>query len=314
MRLRLKFMLCAAMLSAESTLSETTAPFKKSHEYVMVSPEEMMTLNVIEREKIKARWSAVKNAIHEAGGKVVTIDGRFSTGGQKEVWARDKYLLIGDTAYLPDDAIARRLEGSYSAEIRQMESFLQKRGVKTVRVKDAWFEGGDIVQHSKSNTIFLGYQQGHSGELLEKAINQTQKDKYTVLPVHLVNAVRKDIAPGRNGSYLYHLDTGMSEPLAGGEVLLSPDITDPETFGRITAIIGLKNVILLNRQDSLNYAANIIAIENTVITPSMSIPLRSRLEAKGYRVLEGKDFGLDQLGFGYGGPHCNVNLLPPGPN
>ncbi len=311
MRLYSKFMLCAAGLLWAEPANEAMTPSGYLSSFVMVSPEEISAINVIEKMKIQAKWKAIKGAVENAGGRVVTIEGSNQLGGQKEVWTRDKYLLVGNIAYLPDNSVALSLPGTYASEIDQMEIFLRNRGLKTVRVKDAWFEGGNVIQHVKTKTIFLGFQYGHSAQLLEEAINKTQKEKYKVLPVELVNANRPDISVNQDGSYLYHLDTGMSEPLAGGEVLLSHDITDPDTFKKIVEIIGHENIIFLSHEDSIGYAANLISVGRTVITSSISRHLRTSLESKGYKVVEGKDFSFDQLGFGNSGPHCNVNVLPP---
>ncbi len=311
MSLYSKFMLCAAGILWAEPSNKAMIPSDHLSSFVMVSPEEMLTINVIEKMKIQAKWKAIKSAVENAGGRVVTIDGSNQSGGQKEVWARDKYLLVGNVAYLPDNLVALRLPGNYASEIDQMEIFLRNRGIKIVRVKDAWFEGGNVIQHAKSKTIFLGFQYGHSAQLLEEVINKTQPEKYKVLPVDLVNASRPDFSVNQDGSYLYHLDTGMSEPLAGGEVLLSQDITDPDTLKKIVKIIGHENIIFLSRKDSIGYAANLISVGRTVITNTVSEHLRITLQNKGYKVIEGKDFSLDQLGFGNSGPHCNVNVLPP---
>lgn len=304
------------------SLSNTSsAPYIRTIQdkrYVMTTPDEwLVNPDVAFRLKNYARWHAVSETVRRAGGKLEIIYGADPKGGPKEVWTRDKYVLVGDVAFLPDEEKAQQFGGKaaedYTSEIQQAEDYLKLQGVRTVRVKWAWFEGGNIIIHKASRTIFLGVAVDawdESPKLLEEAVKKNTGLNYEVVPVPMVNFHNSKISPRKNGSYLYHLDTGLSEPLPNGEVLLSRDLTDAPTLKKISDRVGEKNIIYLSRADSLRYTANIMTVGNTIISPSMSPALRKNLEGRGYNVVEGKDFDLDRLSFGMGGPHCNINVLP----
>lgn len=287
----------------------------KDKRFVMTSPEEWTrNSDVDSRLKDHARWVAIGEAIRKAGGELEIINGSNSAGGPKEVWVRDKYLLIGNVAFLADEKQALAKGDDFVGEIKQAEDYLHSQGIETRRVKGAWFEGGNIIQHPASRTIFIGldprFGPDKSPEILQEAIRKYTDSGYTVIPVPLINYRDPKKSPRLNNTYLYHLDTGMSEALPNGEVLLSPDVTDKATLSKIFARVGKANIILLEPADSLSYAANMMVVNKTIISTRMSVSLREKLETRGYQVMEGKDFGLDQLSFGMGGPHCKVNLLP----
>ncbi len=307
-RLTAKFMICAcasSLLCGDATYAVSQDLPQKT--FLMVSPDELIEGgSITARLNIYKKWNGIKNSIEEAGGKVLVIDGKNPAGGPREVWVRDKYFILGSNAYLPDRKRAQLMGDTYAAEIDQAENYLRSRNIKTFRVIGAWFEGGNIIPHYKSRTVFLGFRSGEQDDspaLLANAINENEKNKFEVIPIELVNFRNKEISRKKNGDYLYHLDTGMSEELPRGEVLLSPDISDPETIHIIRNRIGDENIIFISREDSLNYAANLVSLGDTIIPNGISHDLQERLERRGYKV-------KPQPGFNYGGPHCNANILP----
>lgn len=279
---------------------------------IMAGPEELTFGDEVDdKTQIFREWFCIRHALLKAGAHLEIIP-PSERGGVREVYTRDRYVMIGDTAYLPDPQKLQDLNDagdlstpaddieSYKGEIAQIQKELNSRGVKTVIVKDAWFEGGNVVRHTSSRTIFVGiddpWSSQHSAQNLVDAINRTQTEKWSMVPVPLTNMPD-----------MYHLDTGMSEELPHGEVMISPKVTNRETFRRISGIVGKENVIKLSDEDAENLATNMIDVGNTLVMTGNCRKLRRSLAGRGYKVVLPADYGQENFEFGMGGVHCMTN-------
>jgi len=253
-------------------------------------------------------WACVRHALVQAGAHLEIVETPPVNNWNLDVFTRDRYLMIGDTAYLPDtetlgiayDNFRRKV---VAEEIRLMEAALQARGVKTVTVKGAFFEGGNVIRHYGSKTIFVGiyepYYTARAAQKLLSAINNTQGEEWSVQPV-----------PLKNFAQMYHLDTGMSEELPKGEVMLSPLVTDRLTYETICNIVGKDKVIELKNEDAKDMATNMINVGNTIIMTSNCDDVQKQLTTRGYKVVSPADYGQTTFAFGRGGVHCMTNDVP----
>lgn len=281
---------------------------------IMAGPEELTFGDEADgKTQIFREWFCIRHALLKAGAHLEIIP-PSSKGGVREVYTRDRYVLIGDTAYLPDpeklqdlndtgglDTPADDIE-SYKGEVAQIQKELNSRGVKTILVKDSWFEGGNVVRHASSRTIFVGIDDPWSSEAsaqtLVEAINKTQPHTWSMVPVLLTNMPD-----------MYHLDTGMSEELPHGEVMISPKVTNKVTFNKIAGIVGRENVIKLSDDDAEKLATNMIDVGNTLVMTGNCRKLRRKLSGRGYKVILPADYGQKDFEFGLGGVHCMTNDL-----
>lgn len=291
---------------------ETATPLRR---LLMAGPEEHAEEHIPEdKEQIFREWFCLRHALVRADAMLDIIPAS-DEGGVREVYTRDRYVLIGDIAYLPDPQELQDMNDAgeldtpwediqcYKGEIAQIEKTLREKGVKTVTVKGAWFEGGNVVRHFSSRTIFVGIDDPWSSEesasKLISAINVTQPRKWSMVPVTLTNPEE-----------MYHLDTGMSEELPYGEVLISPRVTDRKTLDKIKKIVGQKNIISLSDQDAKNLATNMIDVGDTLILTGTCKKLRRILQRRGYKVVMPSDYKQKDFEFGLGGVHCMTNDIP----
>jgi N-dimethylarginine dimethylaminohydrolase len=307
-KLKAQFNAMARPLSFDAAELENEAPVTQ-RTLVMASPEKLADTYKLEiKTRIFEDWFCVRHALVTAGAHIEIVPPTLKDGGFREVYTRDRYIIVGDTAYLPDPSIitAKNFPTSsqesirdYPKEIVQIEKTLQNMGVKTVTVKDAWFEGGNVVRHYRTNTLFFGIDfrtKEEDGQKLLDAINATQPEKWTVEPVKLTNMPT-----------MYHLDTGMSEELPHGEVMISPLVTDSATYEKIRAIVGWKNVIPLSNDEALGMATNTIDVGETLLMTKNFPALRGVLIECGYKVIMPSDYGMESFEFGEGGVHCMTN-------
>jgi hypothetical protein len=118
--------------------------------------------------------------------------------------------------------------------------------------------------------------------------------------------------PLSNQGHLFHLDLGMSQELPNGEHLLSPHVTDKDTFKAIQERIGDKKIILLtDERDTSDYSANLaVASRTNLVMNAASDTLKSDLKARGYTPVLPDQFGQYNFLIASGGPDCQTNTLP----
>ena len=215
--------------------------------------------------------------------------------------------MINGVAYLPDLQKLLQLRphytpesADYAGQMKQMEEALHARGVKTVTVEGAWFEGGNIVRHFGSRTLFAGiaaaWSSLESAQRLLAAVNAREEEKWSLMPVTLTNYTD-----------MYHMDTGMSEELPHGEVMISPRLTDSETYEIICDIVGQENIIELTDDEAKALETNMIDVGNTLVMTGVCASLEEKLTARGYSVITPADYGRESFEVARGGVHCMTN-------
>jgi N-dimethylarginine dimethylaminohydrolase len=83
----------------------------------------------------------------------------------------------------------------------------------------------------------------------------------------------------------YHLDTCFC-PLSGGEVLYYPPAFSPEALADIRARVAPELLIEASDEDAARLCVNAVCLGDRIVMARAPAALRSRLEARGYRVRE----------------------------
>jgi len=279
--------------------------------FIMADPHNLCSrgIDIKQRTEIFKKWLCLRHALVKNGAHVHLM--RRGKGRRaREVYTRDRYLMIGGKAYLPDISMleASRILDMYSHDYRdeviQANDNLRSCGIETVVAQGAWFEGGNVIRHFASRTIFVGvydaWTSEESARKLLETINRTQGEKWSLVTV-----------PLKNYDTAYHLDLGMSEELPHGEVLLWPRVTDEETYKEIRNVVGHDNVIEVNDMDAKRMITNMISIDDALImTADGSAEVKGKLESLGYRLVLPGGYGQSSFEFGQGGVHCMTNDLP----
>jgi N-dimethylarginine dimethylaminohydrolase len=257
-------------------------------------------------------WLCMKHALVKAGSHIEIMEPAPLGGLEREVFTRDRFVLFDGIAYLPDIKLFKFSELREQRELLQAEAALKRRNIPVVCVPGTYFEGGNILRHPPSRTILVGVEDKNNrkdARRLVAAINTNAPagKKWSLLCVPLVNATH----PETGENFLYHLDTGLSEMLPHGEILISPQVTSSAVFDRIVALAGgEKNIIRLSEDETKELATNFTAVGKTIVMTGALPELKRKLEKRGYKVAMPSDYGLRSFESGQGGVHCMTNELP----
>jgi N-dimethylarginine dimethylaminohydrolase len=82
----------------------------------------------------------------------------------------------------------------------------------------------------------------------------------------------------------YHIDTALSA-LPRGEVMYIPGAFTAQGRSEIRDRVAPEQRIELGIEDAVQLAANAVRLEDTLVLPGCSEPLRAALEERGYRVV-----------------------------
>jgi N-dimethylarginine dimethylaminohydrolase len=129
---------------------------------------------------------------------------------------------------------------------------------------------GDCVWDGSRGVFWMGYgprSDRAAGRAVEKAFG--------------LEVVALELADPR----FYHMDTTLC-PLTRGEVMYFPAAFTSDGLREIRARISPVSRIEIDAADAETLAANAVSIADSIILSRCSAELRSRLEARGYRVIE----------------------------
>lgn len=281
------------------------------------------------RLDIFRRWVAVKQALSDHGAQIAETPSHEADGAQmdekavtRRIFTRDKYFVSGNTAFLPDadslrDLLPQKQPGydrieadvaDYKADIAFFGAVLQDRGYDVQMVKGAWFEGGNLVPHPASGTVFMGQETSwdnkESAVLLQNAVN-TARERDGLEPITIQNIPLVQEDP------FYHLDLGLSEPLANGEVLFHDGVTDMRHAYLIEDIVGADKIVPVDEKDGRLFATNLVSVGKTLVMTGVTDDLKDTLKGLGYTAIGPQDYGVDKFKLGTGGVHCVTNADKP---
>ena len=246
---------------------------------------------------------------------------------------RDSFVSVNNTAYIPvsDQIIQQRLSevsgGMYGGRMgdhSRIVDFLTKQGQRVAIMQGSSLDGGNIIVHPQSGTVFAGVAKLEENtpfylkdeHLLQHTIDSNEKQKWTVVPITLVEmdadpfeAVHFMSQTGMSTTPFYHLDMGMTEPLFNGEVLIYPKMCTPENYEEISGRIGRSNVVEMTRDEGSACSANMISNGANTIISEPSNRLRTLFKDRGMHVISATDFGVKSFEVGDANAHCLTNVI-----
>ncbi len=183
-----------------------------SKHFMMVSPHKTLFFDLKEEELLSwpkenlknwAKWEGLRRAVEFSGAKV-TVQNASDENSPEYISCRDSYAMVGNIVYRPDPVspggknhrahgeaypcLLQRLEGG-----GRLAKFFKTENQQVEIVKGTWFDGGNVIVHPQSKTVFFGMNSYEAAEInylidakvLETTLNVTQESVWTVFPVPL---------------------------------------------------------------------------------------------------------------------------------
>lgn len=294
---------------------------RPADDFLMVSPHRMMgglLASASGSLRDFQRWLFWGQAT-AASGATIDIWTPSPKAVYREVFIRDRYVMVDGVAYMPDaekidesvsvdnesetasDFYARR-KGGFMRGAKVIEERLVAEGVATHKV-DGWFEGGNVIVDKTNKVILAGHRfpaEKEAGEKLLEAIRNNTGDDWTLLPIpQAKNAYGEDI--------FYHIDLAISEEFSGGHRLFCPALTDAATADKIRDLYKDK-LIEVTLQEAKTGVINSIEANGTITMSGNAPRIRAILSNLGYRVFDPLAFGLLGGKAMDGGAHCAINI------
>ena len=253
----------------------------------------------VDAEQARAEWSALADAIVDAGGEVVvlppgdaSLTGLIYTAEAGEFFrdARNNRHFL-----LPNMAVEhRRPEANHIAGF--VEDIL---GMKPHRVRARWEAQGDAIRAAHGDAIVHTYGVG--------ADRRTSQDAYqevasALSPQHIQIAFRAD--PWFHGNTFLQFFRRATEQI----ILVCPDALLDGEYERLRNFVGEIPVVELSRAQSEGYDTNALQVGDTVLAPqSFSTTAREAAEDLGLTV---HTLELGELfSKGGGAPVCLSNRM-----
>ncbi|MCX7717836.1 MAG: arginine deiminase-related protein [Candidatus Sumerlaeaceae bacterium] len=228
------------------------------------------------------QWAALRRHIEEAGGIVEVepadpeLPDMVFTANVAAIVGRD--ALISHFTY-PQ----RRREADHARQwlagngftIHELPAGLDLEGT------------GDVLRDFQRPLVWAGY--GYRSSLESHRVLAEALD-YEVVTLRLVHPK------------FYHLDVCLA-PLPDGSVMYYPPAFDDASLAAITSRVPESQRIAVSEEDAVNLACNAVSCGNTIILYRATPPLRSALEARGFRVVE---VDLSQFLLSGGSARCMV--------
>ena len=218
-------------------------------------------------------------------------------------------------------------------EYERIERVLEDRDERIGLLNETSIAGGNVIADPITKSLFIGARVTNDPECdayddsiradIQHVLRKMTRNDWTVHHVPLcyennsqddykeyIQRISSAVQMGK-AQMIYHLDLGMSEPLANGEMIICPDMTFPENYQAICDIIGKDRIIEITHSEALDLSANLVSHGHNIFMSRASHRLRDILEDKGYNVFESKDYGLNSFVIADSGPHCLTNTLSP---
>jgi N-dimethylarginine dimethylaminohydrolase len=293
----------AAKILVEKHIFDLNQQAEKIRAETNVTQNPAIVMGQPQDRTFKARlgWHALKTQIEASGGTVEVLSSESSYG----VWTRDRWIPAAERPVFTEGTTPEPDTKPERGAMRQAgheaaRHTLEQRGVKGPVLEGA-LEGGDVIQHHRSNTVFVGIEVYDDGSLhpdhLRTATNLAEHLGMKLVPV-----------PKTNRSPFYHLDTFMAA-LPDGSIIVIPDATTPEALAEIRQVAG-NNLLELGIKEGermaharRKLATNIITVNGNVFTANALPEIREFVEQRGYRLIEGPFQLMDS------GPRCQTNFL-----
>ncbi|RVU45762.1 hypothetical protein EA187_08335 [Lujinxingia sediminis] len=254
----------------------------------------------VDASRARAEWSALADAIVEAGGEVVvmppeddTLTGLIYTAESGELF-RDEQ---GDLRFLlPTMASPHR-----RPEAELIERFIHDTfGLQIHRVQHTWEAQGDAIRAAHGDQIVHTYGEGPYQRTTQAAYAEVAP---RLSPQHIQIGFKAD--PWFHGNTFLQFFRRRTDTIG----LVCPDALLDGELDRLQAFLGPEiELITISPEESRGYDTNALQVCDTVIAPTSFSPTARR--ATDALDLQVKTLPLDELfAKGGGAPVCLTNRL-----
>jgi N-dimethylarginine dimethylaminohydrolase len=241
----------------------------------------------IDRQKAQAEHTAIREALQNAGVKVVQVEPPADC--QDGVYTANWALVRGDKAVLSTLPNARKGEEAYAAQI------LTDLGKTVYKVPDGVHFSGQGDALPCGNYLFAG-----TGYRTEAAAHQFVADTlgYEVISLQAVPkrgffghgrpVINKD--SGWPDSYFYDLDLALAvlkypTETTQGLIAWCPDAFLPGSQAKVRALTNIDKIEVSFEEAKLAFACNLISTGQVVVMSSTAPQLKAAIEAHGLKVV-----------------------------
>ena len=229
----------------------------------------------------------------EAGAHLTRVP--FVHGAYDSVFAKDPALLL-DMQGTPCALLASLRHPERRQERRDRAERLDALGFNVIADEDApHWEGGDIVMLPNSRGLLLGH-----GERSTPAA-AAWLERHVGVPVTTIELV---------DPYLYHLDMALTV-LPDGTAIVCGSALSGASLAELEQTPGIRDLFVVEREDALAFALNLVAVGNTIISGATTPNVASIISARGYRLTTTP---LDQFHLAGGSAACLVATIHPDPH
>ncbi len=245
--------------------------------------------NPIDIAKAKDEHTAIKNALEQAGVKVIKVDPPANC--QDGVYTANWGLVRGNKATLSSLPNARKNEKPYA------EKVLRSLGKEVVRIP------GDVHFSGQGDALPCGnYLLAGSGYRTDMEAHQfiAQQLGYEVITLQAVPkrgffglgkpVINKD--SGWPDSFFYDIDLAIAV-LRPDLIAWCPKAFVPSSQAKIGALPGIEKIEVSYQEATKGFACNLVSTGETVIMSATAPKLQAAIEAKGFKTvtIEAKELG-----------------------
>jgi N-dimethylarginine dimethylaminohydrolase len=261
--------------------------------------------DTVDPSRARAEWSALADAIVEAGGDVLVCP-----PNPRRPLTGMIYTAEAGECYRDDDDTWRFLLPNMAAEHRRPEAdwiggFMTGLGMRCEAIEPTWEAQGDAIRGAYPRDVIHTYGRGPDARTKAEAYDAVAGklgDREIQLPFEadpwfhgntFLNVYRK---PDGHGGWR-------------GLAVVCPDALSDDAYQKLVVFLGDDTRIhTISREASLGYDTNALQVGSTVISPStLSTPTRRALSNFGLNIV---DLDLGELfSKGGGAPVCLTNRL-----
>lgn len=239
--------------------------------------------DTVDKEEAYTQWRALKHAILRAGGVVQELPPSRQESAM--VYTRDNALV-----YAPKKVLLLRSVGPRGlGEPKRLRIWFEEQGYEVTELpKGMHLEGGNLLFRD-AGTLLAGYKEGEDVAAYRWFVDFYKRATGQSIKIIFVKL--------QNEKYL-HLDMAVSF-LGETHVLVYPPALNLGPTWRDAALWQGRMVVALDETEY--FGANVVRVNNTIITASMAESTRACLTEAGYAVAS---LNLSEFIKGGGGPHC----------
>lgn len=257
-------------------------------------------------------WAASRRALKDVGFTVFEYDSSEEYA-PRSPYSRDKFLIIEGKAFIPDaNAVPKGRQSEMSGALHNDSDFfartLERVCDEVIVTKGIWFETGNFIPDREEKTLFGGihtHEDLATFKKMEELLARQLSSGWAFEPLTLAPDILRN-PENPNSHWFYHLDLAQSERLNGDTVMYC---SEAFTYASQRKLERHFNGALMpvSMEDAMAGAINAVAKKETVVPTAISDPLVSDLEDRGLKVVDPRDYEVEDFMLVNGGIHCMTN-------